>query len=136
MPRVIRWQHTCCCVTWSTAAACHTNCTATHLAPISMPDPITRSMYCLAGPDGRYLADTTPDGELLYSTLPTDALGSSCCWLASAAAVDCARQLMAQRPGLRLGIALLELQATSPGNWQVVSTRTYAAATSTEKLIA
>jgi len=89
-----------------------------------MPDtaPLQRSMYCLADRAGRYLVGLESTGPV-FSCAPQEALASRFAWISSARAAQAGRDAMANLPGTILGIALLELQADTPGHWLVVSTR-------------
>jgi len=83
---------------------------------------LRRSMYCLATAGSRYLIDLAATGPT-FSHLASDALASRFAWISSARAAQALRDAQCSCPGVSLGLALLELNATGPGQWQVVSTR-------------
>jgi len=79
-------------------------------------------MYCLADSTGRYLVGLESNGPV-FSCAPQEALDSRFAWMSSARAAQAARDAMANLPGTILGLALLELKASTPGHWMVASTR-------------
>jgi len=83
---------------------------------------LRRSMYCLATAGSRYLIDLAATGPT-FSHLASDALASRFAWISSARAAQALRDTQCSCPGVPLGLALLELNATGPGQWQVASTR-------------
>lgn len=84
----------------------------------------TRVMYCITSRSGQYLISLAPDGPV-FSPMPSEALATRNAWMESTSATIRAKEIAQQFPGVELGIGLLELEGTSPGNWRITSTRTF-----------
>ena len=98
-------------------------------------EPLRRVMYVITGRSGQFLINTAADGPV-FSPMPTEALATHHAWMASSTAAAKLQELRRSFPGVAFCLALLELEATSPGQWVVRSTQSFPSSeTRPEKLI-
>ena len=95
---------------------------------------LTRVMYCITSRSGQYLINLAPDGPV-FSPMPSEALITRNAWMESSSAAIRAREIAQQFPGVPLGIGMLEMEGTSPGNWRIISTRTFPFLNTTTPLV-
>ena len=95
---------------------------------------LRRVMYCITSKSGQFLINLASDGPV-FSPMASEALMTNHAWMDSATAAQRLRETLRLFPGVSLGIGLLELEATTPGNWRVASTQSYGFTQSNEPLI-
>ena len=98
------------------------------------PPGLRRVMYCITSKSGQFLINLASDGPV-FSPMASEALATRHAWMNSATAVEHLRETLRLFPGVPLGIGLLDLEATTPGNWRVASTQCYGFTQSNEPLI-
>lgn len=92
-------------------------------------------MYVITGRSGQYLINLAADGPV-FSPMPTEAIHTHHAWMASSTAAAKLAEVRALFPDLGMALGLIELESRGPGQWAVVSTRSFNSAHNNETLIA